>query len=479
MNAWQTIRVSSGTSRRILSLVNGEQYDVRVQAVTDAGDSEFSPASQATPASVPSRPAAPMLVFGDRQFTATLPRLPEDGGDAIAASKIRYKETAQGAADWIEYELTSTEFAANRTGGEVTVDMLTNGTSYDCQWQVSNALGDSQWSPTTRVTPARVPEQVAAPTITEGDRSLSLGWNAPAAHGSAIVDYRVRWALASDPTTWLNPNGANGETVRRTSYDITGLDNGSAYVAQVAARSGIGLGAFSAAVEGMPGTTPAQLAPPSLTPGDMILDIAWTIPTAVADTGGAPITSVDLEWRSDPADAWTIVEDLTGTTYQLSNLTLGDTVEVRLRSSNRFGDAALWSNVASALIAVAPEQMAAPTLTRGLDWLDVAWIAPANNGSTIVSYQLQYKKSSEAADAWVLIENLAGMSRRLLNLETGVQYDVRLSAVNMAGASVWSPISQLRPAGSPAAPAAPALVRLDEGFSATAGGPARQQWRTD
>ena len=179
--------------------------------------------------------------------------------------------------------------------------------------------------------------------------------------------------MASDPTNFLNPSGAAGEMTFRRTYTIRNLENGSAYLVQVAARSGAGLGHWSAAAEGTPGGAPSQLPAPVLSldygvGNTAVLNVVWTIPTDPASTGGAPITAVHLEWRyiaSDPTVPWNRVDDLTGTMYQIDNVIYRRNIQVRLLAENRFGEAQVWSSPTTVFVTLPPERMAAPTLTAG------------------------------------------------------------------------------------------------------------------
>ncbi|MGR3913874.1 MAG: leucine-rich repeat domain-containing protein [Gammaproteobacteria bacterium] len=83
--------------------------------------------------------------------------------------------------------------------------------------------------------------------VTLGNGALALDWAAPADAGGANIDgYKVRWSTAAAPTTFLNDALADGDDVPNDGpafyYRITGIDNGSTYIAQVAAATTFGTG---------------------------------------------------------------------------------------------------------------------------------------------------------------------------------------------------------------------------------------------
>ena len=320
-------------------------------------------ALKGTPGTVPARMAPPTLIDDSRRRNVDIEwviptGLAETGGAPITSITLEWRRSATDP--WTE--------VAGLTG---TTHQLTNlrlGETVEVRIKAVNRFGASaQWSDVAFNLLAIAPRRIQSVAITDGDQMLSLAWDAPGDNSSPILDYRVRWALVSNPTNWLNPNGADGETATSTSYDITGLVNGSAYRVQVAARNDRGLSRFSPGDDATPGTVPARFPAPTLTPGNRTLIIRWTIPTAAAQTGGAAITGVDVQYRViAPGITWTLRENVPGIGIQLTGAVLGTRIEARVRPVNRFGHAADWSPISEALIAIAPAKVAAPTLTAAM-----------------------------------------------------------------------------------------------------------------
>ena len=97
-----------------------------------------------------------------------------------------------------------------------------------------------------------------------GDASVALSWTAPASDGgSTITGYRVTPYIGATAQSAIQTGSAS------TSYNVTGLTNGTAYTFKVAAINSVGTGADSAASAAV---TPAALNPIQIEnalPGDL------------------------------------------------------------------------------------------------------------------------------------------------------------------------------------------------------------------
>lgn len=80
-----------------------------------------------------------------------------------------------------------------------------------------------------------VPGKVAAPTFVEGDRQVTVEWDAPATNGEPITQYTISWSGGSPVTV-----GGNAAT-----HTFTGLANGDPYTFQVSATNIVGQGEIS------------------------------------------------------------------------------------------------------------------------------------------------------------------------------------------------------------------------------------------
>ena len=135
---------------------------------------------------------------------------------------------------------------------------LTTGRSYTFTVKAVNASGESKGATSNSVTLSGVPDRPGAPTVTAGDGTLTVRWDAPNDNGSPITSYTVYATVAgSAPTTCTT-------SVERTCI-IKSLVNDRKYTVTVVATNANG---SSQASPGETGTPKAE-APdtPSITRG--------------------------------------------------------------------------------------------------------------------------------------------------------------------------------------------------------------------
>ena len=441
--AW-TDHTHVGTARTatISSLANGSSYDVQVRAESLAGEGDWSPSSSATPRTVPDAPAAPTLTPSDRQIEVAWDA-PDDGGAAITDYDVRVRAGTSGP--WTD----RTHLGTSRT---VTIGLffitLSNGTSYEVQVRAENVAGEGDWSPSASATPRTVPGAPAAPTLTPGDGTLSVSWDAPGDRGAAITDYDVRYRTSGSWTDHTHVGTARTAT-------ISGLSNGTSYEVQVRAENVAGEGDWSPSASATPQTAPDMAAAPTLTPSDGQIEVAWDAP----DDRGAPITDYDVRYRSGTG-AWTDHTHVgTARTATISSLANGTSYEVQVRAENSEGEGD-WSPSASATPRTVPDAPAAPTLTPGDGQIAVSWDAPDDGGAAITDYDVRIRTSG----SWTDHTHVGtGTTATISGLSNGTSYEVQVRAENAEGEGDWSPSSSATPViptvrTAPAAPGRPTLT---------------------
>ncbi len=83
-----------------------------------------------------------------------------------------------------------------------TVSTLTSGTLYQFRYRLVNIFGYSAYSPISSIFCAKVPDQVATPTLSYVDKSVRINWDAPNTNANPISSYTIL-LRAVDGTTWL------------------------------------------------------------------------------------------------------------------------------------------------------------------------------------------------------------------------------------------------------------------------------------
>ena len=129
--------------------------------------------------------------------------------------------------------------------------------------------------PTVHRGPPRKPGAPQDPVATPGNATVTVGWGAAPANGSAIQTYEV---------AWRSSNGSTGHTAvtgRKLGTVVNNLSNGVPYVFTVTATNGIGTG---------PPARTAQVRPSSQVPD------APARPTATTPQADGSVT---LQWPTD------------------------------------------------------------------------------------------------------------------------------------------------------------------------------------
>ena len=174
---------------------------------------------------------------------------------------------------------------------------------------------------------------------------------------------------------------------------------------------------------------------------DEALDTTGTAPAAdafdVTVDGGTGVDPASADFHTSDAD--TVVLTMSPA------IAAGATVSVAYDkpTSNALADAA--SNEVADFTQTAPNRPAAPvvTLTTGNEKLTAAWTAPANGGSAITGYDVEWKTGSQT---WAQAAT-AGQSdtaaadatdHEISGLTNGIEHTVRVRAANAAGNGPWS-----------------------------------------
>ena len=347
-------------------------------------------------------------------------------------------------------------------GGTVTV-------AYD--QPTSNALADAASNEVADFTGQAAPNRPAAPvvTLTAGDEKLTATWSAPANGGSAITGYDVEWKTAAQ--TWAQAATAGQAATPAadaTDHEITGLTNDTEYTVRVRAGNDAGNGPWSTEASETPiagDTTAPEVSSATVSSDGATIDIVFdedldtsgSAPAAdafeVTVDGGTAVNPASVAFHATDAD--TVVLTMSPA------IAAGGTVTVAYDepTSNALADAAS-NEVADFTGQAAPNRPAAPvvTLTAGDEKLTATWSAPANGGSAITGYDVEWKT---AAQTWAQAAT-AGQAataaddatdHEITGLTNDTEYTVRVRAGNDAGDGPWSAEASETPiAGDTTAP---------------------------
>ena len=196
------------------------------------------------------------------------------------------------------------------------------------------------------------------------------------------------------------------------------------------------------------------------------LTVSWSAPA----NNGSAITSYDLQYRQGTSGNFTNgPQNVNGTSATLTGLAANSPYQVQVRATNAEGDSD-WSASGSGTTnavqtATAPTAPTAPTVAAGSGSstsLAVSWSAPADNGSAITSYDLQYRQgtSGNFTDG---PQNVNGTSVTLTGLAANSPYQVQVRATNAEGDSDWSASGSGTTADPPGVTVSPSELTVAEG----------------
>ena len=316
------------------------------------------------------------------------------------------------------------------------------------------------------------PAAPASPTVVSGrdpdtsdenevsTTSLRVVWHGPVNTGRPnISDYDVEYKKSTD-TDFVdaNHNGTNNTAA------ISGLEADTSYDVRVRAENSDDDGPWS--LLGTGSTNKEGNSPPRLTEEPVTRSVLEN--TSAGENVGNPVTAADgdsttLTYRLEGPDAGLFsFNTRTGQIRTKAPLNHEDprcydgTVDpttCTYRVTVIVTDGAGGSDAAGVNIQVSdkfeePSAPARPTVRatdKSSTSLDVSWSAPQNSGPDIASYEVQWRKGSDAfsddncvSEAEDNCQTITGTKVTIVMLEDDTTYEVRVKADNGERASAWS-----------------------------------------
>jgi hypothetical protein len=197
---------------------------------------------------------------------------------------------------------------------------------------------------------------------------------------------------------------------------------------------------------------PSAPAKPTATVDGTGVTVGWAAP---AD-GGSAITGYTVSLVPSSGAPITQTVAAAETSVLFANLVRGESYTATVTASNAVGSSsASAASDAAVIAALAPSAPAAPTVTAtSTTSVNVAWAAPAANGSAITGYSVVVSAggtvvSTTPVEAGTTSTTITGLTR-------ATDYSVTVSATNAVGTSEASAASTVRtPAEAPTAVGAP------------------------
>lgn len=396
------------------------RFSYTVRDVTDQPDRRSTAAVDVTVYAPPGAAGAPQ-------------GSPTDSGVALT-----WAASSPNGSPITEYILTRSPggVETRHSSTSATLTGLNNGTSYTFTVRAVNAAGQGPASPASAaVIPNTLPEIPEPPTVRFGDQSISVTWVAPANRGTPITGYLLEIST-----------GAR-QTVTGTSYNWTGLANGTPYrfrVAAINAASDPQKPQFSAlSAEESPADVPLRPAAPVGSRGDGSISLTWSAPAS----NGAPLLEYEIRpYAGGTAQAVVKEPNPSSTSRSMTGLNNGTSYEFDIRARNK-ASWSEWSPRSAAVTpATTPAATGAPTASNGDDRATtLSFPAPANDGgSAITGYKVSINGGSTQA---------LPVDRIVTGLTNGTQYRFQVQACNTVGCGPLSADSNtITPVGIPAVP---------------------------
>jgi titin len=236
------------------------------------------------------------------------------------------------------------------------------------------------------------------------------------------------------------------------------------YYFRIAAVNTIGTGAYSSpSVTAIPGVTPSAPTLSTPTPGSTQVSLSWTGAWIAGAISAGSITDWVVQYSTNNSTWTTFSDDVSTTTSAtVTGLTNGTLYYFRVAGLNP-ATTGTYTSGASATPRTTPNAPVFTTLTPGNTQIVVSWSAPANGGSAITDYDLEYSSNSGSTwTAWASGTTSTATSVTVTGLTNGTAYVFRVLAKNVAGSSSNSSTSSSStPRTVPTTPGQPVLTAGD------------------
>jgi hypothetical protein len=444
----------------ITGLTNGTTYSIRLRAVNATGAGVTSLTYTAVPYTVPGAPTIVSPIAGyDKQL---LVRITENAVYAgTPTTDLEY--STDGGTTFISSGVASSPININKQSSDSSA--LLNAVAYSIVVRASNIKGIGASSAAVSGTPVSdttiTTEVAGAPTgvtYVPGDKSVTISFTPPVNTGGvAILNYRYSVDNGANFTTITPATGAvSSFTITKNALNED-LVNGQVYPLYIGAITIDGeLPVTGTSLLVKPGKTPEVPTNISVGAGSKRLLISFGPP---ANTGGYDITGYQYSVDGGAFVSTNSTESL----IVITNLNNGQSYSIRIRAVNSLGVGAISTPIVKSPVEPpSPPSIVTPVETYN-GGVRFDFNAPTSTGGAAIS---RYEYSLTVNESWLVATILApqagGTGRiQIANLSNGINYPLRLRAVNAAGSvSPSSTAVRFTPIGVPTAPYINSLNQL-------------------
>jgi len=390
---------------RISGLTDGVSYSVSIKAVNIVGDSSASNAVSQYTFSIPDQPKD-LSAIATNQSARILFTPPTFTGRTPITS-YEYKLTVNGVTgSYISTGSLDNSF-------NITPANLTNGSTYTIIVRANNTVGNSIDSSSTTFVPYTIP---TAPTINSISPKNTVAYVVftPNFNGGNTVT-RYEYALDAG-STYTNTGSLD------TSFNITGLTNGTSYIVRLRAVNNAGASSDVSATV-VPSTVPDKPVIVDISENNASAFVSFSPP---AWNGGNTITKFSYSINN-----WSSFVDISNTyvNFTLFDLSNGYPYTLRMRAYNYQG----YSTDASRNFTPAriPDSPIIGVIELSNQLVNVNFTAPVFNGGNAIT------KYTYSTNNWVSSTDLINTTTRftISSLTNGNLYTLLMRAHNAKGYS--------------------------------------------
>lgn len=381
----------------------GNTYYYAVSASNDAGE---SPQTTLTAVATPTLPSAPQTVFATALSTNSV---------SVSWNNVT------GAAEYYVYysNIPAGLFTCLDTVSDtlITLNNLSEGTTYYYQVVASNFIGASGYSATATVTTATrpVPDQPTGLTASPlSESSIQLSWN--------TMPYADQYAvyLCGDncPQSYYLPL----DTVTDTAYVSTGLVASTTYAFEVAALNSSG---SSAPCHPVSAVTSAPSVTVPGTPAGVSADTFNTVYIQVLWQMSSGATTYNVYRSTQEAAGYVKIDATAGLSYADTTVLQNTTYYYKISGQNSAGESGQSASVTvtTSEIVSAPTGLTATALSS--DSIQLSWASSQNvNGYKIY-------RATSASGPFVNISSPTSASYYDAGLNSGTTYYYTVSALGV------------------------------------------------
>lgn len=427
-------------------------------------------------ATVPSTPQAPVYYPNNSNSTQIYIGFvpPSDNGGAEISNYLLYS-----VVDSISTSQTQTLVYSGTSlfsSVDSTTYSLVAGTTYRFTLKAVNKFGASGESQYVLAALGKYPDQPSAPTKVESEStqtSITIAWTeSTAVYSTPITGYKVYGDAGTGGKFTVLYDGSSIPNV--LTHTFGGLTTGLAYQYAITALNINGESAQSTSAVIYACNVPSNfILPTKIATSKTSITIGWNAP----ESNGCPIQSYSI-FKDDGSggaitnevDASSVNNQPSLRQYTISSLSpTGATFRFKITATNAAGSAS--STPVSIVLAsvpdtpsVGPTSDASVTNESVVKALITPLLSASSGGSIILSYSLEMDDGkggsfTEIPCGTTYCLNTAYTIKS--GITSGTIYRFRYRALNIAGWSDYSPITNIKAATRPARPPAPVFVTAD------------------